>query len=204
MEDLVQQYIDQCVRIGLLTYNKIRKYPIRPGNLAVVIKIFSLYTKQSFEINNQNISLYSNYNVYLTNTGLKWFINQFKSYTFYFLRSTFPHVFANLKNIEDLETYSGLNNFKGLVGENYKAGTKNKAVLVRMYGINKIEYTFDTLVEARKELLSLSRYYPLEQFTLYYLFKDKKGVYYKQKAPLILESNRRGMAINLPHLKGKV
>jgi hypothetical protein len=120
------------------------------------------------------------------------------------LRSTFPHVFANLKDIKELETYFGLNNFKGLVGENYKAGTKNKAILVRTFGVNKIEYEFDTLVEARKEVLSLSRYYPLEQFTLYYLFKNKKGVYYKQKAPLILESNRRGVSINLPHLKGKV
>lgn len=204
MEDLVQQYIDQCIRIGLLTYNKIRKYPLRPGNLAVVIKVYALHIKQAFEINNQNISLYGNYNLYLTDIGLEWIINQFKSYTFYFLRSTFPHVFANLKNIKDIETYLGLNNFKGKVGENHKVGTKNKAVLVRTFGVNKIEYMFDTLVEARKEVLSLSRYYPLEQFTLYYLFKNKKGVYYKQKAPLIMESNRRGVPVNLPHLKGKL
>jgi hypothetical protein len=204
MEHLANQYIDQCLRIGLLTKEKIRKYPLRAANLVIVVKVYALHAKLPFTIDTKNIHLFENEKLYLTEVGLQWLMNEFKKYTLPYLRSTFQYIFPNLKDIKDIDTYDGTNNFKGITGINYKAGTTNKAVLVRSKGASVKQFEFINLVEARKELLSLTRFYPLEEFTLYRTGTDSKGVYYRHKVPLILESNRRGTAINLPHLKGKV
>ena len=201
MNHLVEQYLYQCMTADILTVEKVRQYPLRPGNLGVVLKLYSLYAKLPFVFDNMDISVYEDKNMYLTPSGYNWLINEFKKYTLAYLRSTFKHVFANLKNIEEINQYKGLNNFKGIVGENYKAGTLSGAILVREYGIKKYEWSFTTLAEAREEVINLTRFYPVEQFTLYRTRKSK-GVYYKQKVPLILESNRRGVPVNLPHLKG--
>lgn len=201
MNYLVEQYLYQCMTADILTVEKVRQYPLRPGNLGVVLKLYSLYAKLPFVFDNMDISVYEDKYMYLTPAGYNWLINEFKKYTLAYLRSTFKHVFANLKSIEDINTYKGLNNFRGIAGENYKAGTLSGAILVREYGIKKYEWSFSTLAEARKEVINLTRFYPVEQFTLYRTRKSK-GVYYKQKVPLILESNRRGVPVNLPHLKG--
>ncbi len=203
MNYLVDQYLYQCMTVGILTVDKFRNYPLRPGNLGVVLKLYSLYAKLPFVFDITNISDYENKDMYLTLEGYDWLINEFKKYTLIYLRSTFRHVFSNLKDIQDIDTYKGLNNFKGIVGENYKAGTLSNAILIREYGTKKYEWSFTTLLEARKEIINLTRFYPIEQFTLYRTRKSK-GVYYKQRVPLILETNRRGMSINLPHLKGKL
>ena len=203
MNYLVDQYLYQCMTVGILTVDKFRNYPLRAGNLGVVLKLYSLYAKLPFVFDITNIEDYEDKNMYLTTLGYNWLINEFKKYTLVYLRSTFRHVFSNLKNIEELETYKGLNNFKGIVGENYKAGTLSGAVLIREHGVKKYEWSFQTLAEARKEVINLTRFYPIEQFTLYRT-GESKSVYYKQKVPLILESNRRGVPVNLPHLKGKL
>jgi hypothetical protein len=156
-----------------------------------------------FTLDNNDISIYDNYKLYLTEDGYRWLIDEFKKYTLVFLRSTFQHVFANLNDISKINNYKGLNNFKGISGINYKAGTKSGAVLVRKQGARVHELFFTTLTEARKEVINLTRFYPVEDFILY-LVTNSKGVYYKQKVPLILESNRRGVPVNLPHLKGKL
>lgn len=205
-----ENYITQCIDTGILTTATIRKYPLRAGNIAVVLKAYALNAKIPFEIDNQNLDVFENYRLFLTDKGLSWLINEFKKYTLAFLRTAFQYTFsmASQHDLENLDHYDGLNNLKGIVGINFKQGTQNKALLVRQYGMNnklKIETMFDTLVDARKEVLHLTRYYPAEQFTLYRLSKQKKnGVYYKYKVPLFLEENRRGMTMNLPHLKGKV
>ena len=205
-----ERYIAQCIDIGILTKLSIRKYPLRPGNIAVVLKAYALNAKIPFEIDNQNLNVFESYRLFLTEKGLAWLINEFKKYTLAFLRVGFQYTFsqASQHDLENIDNYSGLNNFKGVSGINYKQGTQNKALLVRQYGKNnklRVETMFDTLVDARKEVLHLTRYYPAEQFTLYRLSKQKKnGVYYKYKVPLFLEENRRGLAVNLPHLKGKL
>jgi hypothetical protein len=203
MKELVDKYIDQCITIGILTPEQIRKYPLRPGNIAVVLKAYSLNSKLPFTLDNNDISIYNNYKLYLTKDGYDWLINEFKKYTLVFLRVTFQHLFVNLKYLKDLENHNGLNNLKGITGINYKQGTLNGALLIQKQGVRMQELYFKTLAEARQEVISLTRFYPIENFILYRMSKSK-GVYYKQKVPLILESNRRGMAINLPHLKGKV
>jgi len=202
MKELVDKYVDQCITVGILTTEKIRKYPLRPGNVAVVLKAYALYSKLPFTLDNNDVSIYDGYVLYLTKAGYDWIIQEFKKYTLVFLRSGFQHLFVNLKSVEQLENHNGLNNLKGIAGINYKEGTVNGAILIRKQGVRTHELYFTTLAEARKEVISLTRFYPIENFTLYRMSKSK-GVYYKQKVPLILESNRRGVAINLPHLKGK-
>ena len=203
MKELVDKYIDQCITIGILTSEQIQKYPLRSGNIAVVLKAYALHSKLPFTLDNNDISIYDNYKLYLTEDGYRWLIDEFKKYTLVFLRSTFQHVFANLNDISKINNYKGLNNFKGISGINYKAGTKSGAVLVRKQRARVHELFFTTLTEARKEVINLTRFYPVEDFNLY-LVTNSKGVYYKQKVPLILESNRRGVPVNLPHLKGKL
>lgn len=203
MKDLVDKYINQCITVGILTTEKIRKYPLRPGNIAVVLKAYALHSKLPFTLDNNDVSIYDGYVLYLTKDGYDWIIQEFKKYTLVFLRSSFQHLFVNLKSVEQLEKHNGLNNLKGITGVNYKEGTINGAVLIRKQGVRTHELYFTTLAEAREEVINLTRFYPIENFTLYRLQKVK-DVYYKHKVPLILESNRRGMPINLPHLKGKL
>jgi len=203
MKELIDQYINQCITVGILTPEKIRKYPLRPGNIAVVLKAYALHSKLPFTLDNNDISIYNGYVLYLTKDGYNWIIQEFKKYTLVFLRSGFQHLFVNLKSVEKLEEHNGLNNLKGVTGINYKEGTLNGAVLIRKQGVRTHELYFTTLAEAREEVINLTRFYPVEDFTLYRMSKSK-GVYYKQKVPLILESNRRGVSVNLPHLKGKL
>jgi hypothetical protein len=203
MKDLVDKYIDQCINVGILTPEKIRKYPLKEGNIGVVLKAYALHSKLPFTLDNNDVSIYNNHKLYLTKEGYEWIIQEFKKYTLVYLRSTFQHLFVNLKDIKDIETHNGLNNLKGITGINYKEGTVNGAVLVRKQGVRTHELFFTTLAEARKEVINLTRFYPAENFNLYRMHKVK-DVYYRHKVPLILESNRRGVSINLPHLKGKL
>jgi hypothetical protein len=199
----MESYITQCVNAGILTEEKIKSYKLKPGSLAVILKVYALYNKIPFVFNAQTFAEYKNYNLFLTDEGYVWLINEFKKYTLSFLRSTFSHIFLRLNDLNKLESYNGLNNFKGISGTNYKAGTKSSAVLLRKQGARVHELFFTTLAEARKEVINLTRFYPVEDFNLY-LVTNSKGVYYRQKVPLILESNRRGVPVNLPHLKGKL
>jgi len=203
MKELVDKYIDQCITIGILTPEQTRKYPLRSGNIAVVLKAYALHSKLPFTLDNNDVSIYDNYKLYLTEDGYRWLIDEFKKYTLIFLRSTFQHLFVNLKSINDLEKHNGLNNLKGITGVNYKEGTLNGALLIQKQGVRTHELYFTTLAEARQEVINLTRFYPIENFILYRMSKSK-GVYYKQRVPLILEANRRGVSINLPHLKGKL
>lgn len=203
MKHLVESYIIECLNAGFLTKEKIKDYKLKPGNIAVVLKVYALYSKIPFEYDTRNINHYQDYNLFLTDAGYTWLINEFKKYTLSFLRSTFSHVFLRLKNLNELEKYNGLNNFKGISGINYKVGTKSSAILIRQQGVHKHELFFSTLAEARKEVINLTRFYPVEQFTLFTV-SNVEGMYYRQKVPLILKTNRRGVPVNLPHLKGKV
>jgi hypothetical protein len=208
--ELAHELIEKCKSTGILTEASIRKYPLRSGNIAVVLKAYALKLRMPFIIETINLKELDVYKLYLTPEGFDWLINEFKGYTLAFLRTGFQFVFskAGVKDLKDIESYQGLNNFKGLVGINYKVGTMYPAVLVRKYGKNdsmELETKYDTLAEARKDVLHLTRFYPADQFTLYRLSLSKQnGVYYKHKVPLFLEENRRGVPINLPHLKGKV
>lgn len=138
---------------------------------------------------------------YLTVGGFEWMLFTLKQYSFAYLKSTFPLLYAAAKAdcVAD-PTYEMYGNFRGVVGEAPKAGTKQKAILVHRKGRVEHEYKFDTLREARKEVISLTRFYPASAFTLYRIRKNtKRGKvsYYKSKVPLILEPTNRGK-----HLRG--
>jgi len=206
--ELAHELIEKCKSTGILTEASIRKYPLRSGNIAVVLKAYALKTRMPFIIETLNLTQLDVYKLYLTPEGLDWLINEFKVYTLAFLKTGFQFVFSNasVKDLENIDHYSGLNNFKGISGINFKMGTRNPALLVRRYGKNNkmiLETQYDTLVDARKDVLHLTRFYPAEEFTLYRLAKSKsKGIYLKHKVPLFLKENRRGVSVNLPHLKG--
>lgn len=113
----------------------------------------------------------------------------------------FKFVFSQATE-EDIDNvkYQGYNNFRGIIGDKPKAGTKQSAILMH----KDKEYSFTTLREARKEVLMLSRFYPIDEFKLYRIRKNTKNgkvYYYKEEVELILKESKRGRDSNLPHLR---
>lgn len=209
MELHTHQYILRCVALGILTDKSPRKYPLRAANLALVLKAYAIAMHLPYTINNQRYDLMEGYTYYLTEGGYEWLMNFFQQYSLPYLRSTFHFLFANATkvDIDNPEQYQAYNNFRGTVGERPKAGTKQKAVLVRTYKNMKKEYHFDTIAEARQELLMLTRYFPLNEFTLYRVRKNTRAegvTYYRSEIPLLIEKSGRGTAVNLPHVRGQL
>jgi len=197
-------YILKCVSAGILTKEPLYKYPLRNANLAVVLKAYAVATNQPYTITKEYEYL-DVHKLYLTKGGFEWLLGVFKQYSLTYLRSTFGHVFINAdeKDVGDLE-YLGYNNLRGLSGERPKAGTKQKAVLVHRRGRRKVEYKFNTLRAARDEIFNLSRFYPIDEFTLYRIRKNtKRGTvyYYREEVRTLLPTNNRGAVTNLPHVR---
>lgn len=198
--------INKCKELGILTETSLRKYPLRAANLAVVLKAYAITALQPYKIDNQNLDVLAGYKLYLSEAGYEWLLDVFSQYSLAYLRSAFQFVFSNASE-EDLkspEKYSGYNNFRGTVGDKPKAGTKQKAVLVRRVGRVDRRTEFDSILKAREEFFNLSRYLPASQFKLYRVRRQtKKGkvYFYEEEIPLILERNNRGVDSNLPHLR---
>lgn len=201
------EYIAKCKALGVLTDEKIRKYPLRAANLAMVLKAYAVDTNQAYTLNNLKYDeVFSEYELYLTEGGLEWIFDFFKRHGLAFLRTVFQFMFANATDFEvqHPETYAGFNNLRGTVGDKQKAGTKQAAILERLVGRVKKQYHFTTLREAREEFFRLSRYYPIEEFTLYRirkLTKNGRETHYKEKVPLLLPESRRGRVVNLPNVR---
>jgi len=189
-------YITKCVDLGILSSSSFRKYPLRPLNLAVVLKTYATTSGIPYDLNNNKLQEIAHHTYYLTDEGLTWFYNVLSSWSFPFVRSMFPILFAKAteSDLKALDKYYGLANFRGTVGQRPKAGSKQEAMLVRMNGKRKITYKFATLHEARAELLSLSRYYPLQDFKLY---RRMTNGYFAQ-VPLVVSANKRRQTNNLP------
>jgi len=200
VKEFSELYITRCVTAGVLTKEKIRKYPLRSANLAIVLKAYAVVTYSPYTLSN-DYDLLEDHKLYLTDDGLVWLIEVFKTHSLTYLKSTFRFVFsnANFKDISDIN-YIGYNNFRGITGDKLKAGSKQPAVIVHK---NK-EYKFDTLHEARKEILMMSRFYPIDEFTLYRIRKNTKNgktYHYRNKVRTILPPTQRGVESNLPHLR---
>lgn len=190
------KYIHVCRRIGILTTEKMRKYPLRKANLAMILKAYAIIAKLPYEINHKRFKELPDDELYLTDRGWTWLLEVFNRHSLDYLKSTFHVIFMNATE-EDVinEDYEMYSNFRGLTGVKQKAGTKQKAVLIRNVGRSKHEFPFETLREARAELLRLSRFYPLDEFELYRIRKNTKNnkvYHYRSKVPLVLESNNRG------------
>ena len=199
-------YVTKCLELGILTDEKIRAYPLRSANLAVVLKAYAITMRMPYTINNRHLELLDDYDLYLTDGGLEWLFSIFKQFSLQYLRSAFQFVFSYARE-DDIgdPKYMGYNNFRGIIGDKPKAGTKQKAVLVRSYGKNgkiKKEFPFDTLREARQGVIDLTRFYPIDEFKLYRIrrqHKNGKDYYYRSEVPLLLKESKRGLTGNLPN-----
>lgn len=171
----------------------------------MVLKAYALESRLPYSIDNKNYDILDE-KLYLTDEGIEWLYSIFRKHSFGYLRRVFQFVFskATPASLKQLETYEGLNNFRGTTGERPKAGSKQKAILIRRHGRVEQVFNFDTIHEARQEVLMLTRFYSPDELTLYRVrTQNKKGREYqfKEKIPLLLGESKRGLAINLPHLK---
>lgn len=205
MHEHSDHYISKCLEVGILTEDNIRKYPLRPANLATVLKAYAISMKLPYTIDNHNFDILDDYKLYLTDGGFEWLLDFFSQHSLEFLRHTFSFVFS-MATAADISNpdYQGYKNFRGLRGIKPKAGTKQQAILVRTVGRTKRETHYETLLEARQAVIDLTRFYPADEFKLYRIRvnrKNGKETYYRSEVPLFIDSSKRGAVVNLPNVK---
>jgi hypothetical protein len=191
-------YLVKCLEFGILTKEKIRKYPLRQANLAIVLKTYAVKTNQPYDLTSQRYDIIPE-GYYLTEAGFLWLLDVYSEYSVEFLKRTFPFTFVTLKSKEHLDpSFSGYANFRGDRGDKPPTGTKQKAILVHRYKRAFKEYHFDTIKEARERLFELSSIYPVTDFLLYRvrkLNKNGKETFYKEKIPTFIEKSDRGKGL---------
>lgn len=176
---------DTLINEGILTKEKIRKYPLKLTNLQVVLKIYAVETYQPFTFYIRNMKGVST-EYYLTDKGLQWVYDFFKDKTLDYVRSLFSQLFvrATQDTLQHIDTYPYFNNFRGTMGVYGQRGTKQRALVIRKVGRTERRYEFDTINDARDQLRYWVTLYPIEEFTLYRLrVTEKKGTF-KEKIPL--------------------
>lgn len=182
---------------GWLTEEPIRKYPLTSSNLSVVLKIYAIehFLPYTVKLEKGVATTY-----YLTDDGLEHVYDFFRNRTLSYIRSTFSWLFMNADEytLENIEDYSVLDNFRGIEGIHPKAGTKQKALIVRTVKRCKREYHFDSIREARDALRIYLSHYPIEEFKLYRI-RTQKGCTFKEEIPLIVERN---VSISVDNLLG--
>jgi hypothetical protein len=187
------KYVAECLRVGILTEEKIREYPLRPANLAMLLKLYAIETQKPYGIDVLRFSELDRYVLYMTDDGLEWMIRSLKNHSIEFLQRTLQFMFLGIDSVDELP----LTNFKGEKGIKPKAGTRQAAVLVRHHKRARREFHFETLREARAELLKLTRFYPIDEFKLYRVRKDTRGgktTYYREEVRTVLPPSKRGIA----------
>jgi len=191
-------YLVKCLEFGILTKEKIRKYPLLQANLAMVLKAYAVKTNRPYDLTSQRYDIMPK-DYYLTEVGLLWLLEIFSECSVEFLKRTFPFVFIKLKDKEHLDlSFSGYANFRGERGEKNPTGVKQKAVLVHKHKRAFKEYHYNNIKEAREALFNLSAIYPISDFTLYRVRKlNKKGkeTFYREKIPTIIENSARGRGL---------
>ena len=198
MVEYFERYIESCINAGLLTAENIHPYPLRPANLSAVLKAYAIDQNLPYKMDARNYNELEQWRLYLTDRGLSWLITVFKSHNLAYLRSAFQFVFskATETDLDNLEMYEGLRNFKGEDGVRPKAGTKQAAMLVRRFSKHGAQvFNFSTIREARQHLLQLSRFYPLDQFTLYRVRAQQRGTRidrFKEEIPLLVNRTPKG------------
>lgn len=196
MKERAENLLKRCLEYGILTTEPIRKYPLRPANLQVVLKALAVSLLLPYEINLHRTEDIPDGTYYLTPVGFDWLIDTFKQKSLEYNRVVYQFVFSKAKNMKDLENYEGMRNFKGETGIKRKAGSKQSAVLVRRFGpkqLYKKEFPFDTLHEAREHVFELLKYYPAEEFTLYRVrrqLRNGREDVFREKIPLVIDRSR--------------
>lgn len=168
---------------GILTEEKIRKFPLTLSNLHIVLKMYSIETFQPYTYKLEP-GVASTY--YLTDKGLEWFYGFFHRHSFEYCKSLFPLMLVQADKDTVMEEYKRFNNFKGIEGIRAVAGSKQKAMIIRTVKRCKREYHFDSIKEARDTLRIWLTMYPIEEFKLYRV-RTQKGCTFKEEIPLIVE-----------------
>jgi hypothetical protein len=198
-------YIDKCLILGILTTDNIRKYPLRSANLAVVLKVYATFAGLPYQLNNQQYEkVFATYRLYLTDQGLQWLFEEFKQHSLSFWLRLFPFIFNQIteKDIQRLEKHPAFGNFKGKRGVRTVAGSKQRAILEIKINKATKKIHYNSVAEARKAVLELSRFYPVDHFLLYRIKQDRNRSY-PQLIPTILKESKRGAVCNLPHVRNK-
>ena len=172
---------------GLLTEEPIRKFPLTLSNLNVVLKIYAIEHFLPFTVKlEQGVAT----TYYLTDEGLEYVYDFFRNRSLSYIRSLFSwlFVYADEQTLEHIEDYSVLSTFRGTEGIHPKAGSKQKALIIRTVKRCKREYHFDSIREAREALRIYLAHYPIEEFKLYRI-RIREGYTCKEEIPLIVERN---------------
>lgn len=183
---------------GYLTTEKIRKYPLSLGSLHMLEKLHAMSLYQPFKYDPCSI-IHKSSPYYLTDEGLEWAFTFMQSKPLSLLKSLFTGRLTHVteEDMADLSKAKAFSNFKGLTGVPVRAGSKQKAVLVRRVKRCDREYYFDSLAEARDAVRMLLRKYPIEEFTLYKMHrsvKNGKEYFSRVKVDLVLDLSNRGFA----------
>lgn len=172
---------------GILTEEPIRKFPLTYSNLQVILKIYAIECHKPFTCKLEK-GVSTTY--YLTDEGLEWFYDFFRTHSFNYCRSLFSQLLIKAEEGFDPSTYSCFSNFRGTDGIHTEAGTKQKALIIRTVGRCQRKYPFDSIKEARATLRIWLTQYPIEEFKLYRV-RTQKGTTFKEEIPLIIERKVR-------------
>lgn len=175
--------LQQCKDSGILTEEKIRKYPLTLSNLHVVLKIYAVETWQPYEY---KLKKGESTPYYLTDKGLEHFYEFFRKHDFKYCRSLFSQLLINAEDGFDPVSYPYFSNFRGTDGQHTVAGTKQRALIIRTVGRCQRKYYFDTIKEARDHLRIWLTMYPIEEFKIYRV-RTKDGYDFKEEITLIPE-----------------
>ena len=174
--------LQQCKDEGLLTEEKIRKYPLTLSNLHVFLKVYAVENALPYTYKLEK-GIATTY--YLTDEGLELFYTFFQTHSFKYCRSLFSQLLINATENFDPVTYPYFSNFRGTDGIHTEAGTKQKALVIRTVNRCQRKYYFDSIKEARQSLTLWLTMYPIEEFKLYRL-RTQKGITFKEEIPLII------------------
>lgn len=175
--------LHKCKQEGLLTEDKIRKYPLTLSNLHVILK---MYATENFEPYTYKLEKGIPTTYYLTDEGLEWFYEFFRNHSFKYCRTLFSQLLIHADEDFVPETYSYFSNFRGTDGIRTAAGTKQKALIIRTVGRCQRKYEFNSIKEARDTLRIWLTLYPIEEFKLYRL-RTQKNCTFKEEIPLIID-----------------
>ena len=173
----------QCKDEGILTEEKIRKYPLTLSNLHVVLKMYAVnnHLPYTYKLEKGIATTY-----YLTDKGLEMFYDFFNDHTFKYCRTLFSQILIHAEEGFDPVTFPHFSNFRGTDGIHGVAGSKQKALVIRTVKRCQRKFPFDNIKEARDALRIWLTQYPIEEFKLYRI-REQKGTTFKEEIPLIVE-----------------
>ena len=175
--------------LGIITKEKLYKYPLKATNLQVLLKVYATLTYQPFDYYTKVIGLKGVATEYYTTPeGIQWLYNFFSNKTLKFARVLCSNLFVRAKEetLKHLDTYPYFNNFRGTSGVQAIQGSKTPALIIRTVGKRQYRYEFKSIYEARQMLNYWLLSNPIEQFAIYRI-KTKDGYTFKEQIKTLVE-----------------